>query len=106
MGEERSLRVFENSVLRIIFGPKWVQVRGNNQNLNILYCTSNIISNKLERNEMGRVYGDGNRCIEFWCGNLRERDHRGDPGVDGMIILRLIFRKWDWAYGLGRAGSG
>jgi len=27
--------------------------------------------------------------------NLRERDHLGDPGVDGRIILRCIFRKWD-----------
>jgi hypothetical protein len=24
-----------------------------------------------------------------------ERDHWGDPGVDGRIILRRIFRKWD-----------
>ena len=31
----------------------------------------------------------------FWWGNLRERDHLGDPGVDGRIILRWIFRKWD-----------
>jgi hypothetical protein len=30
----------------------------------------------------------------------------GDPGVDGMIILRWIFRKWDVGYGLDRAGSG
>jgi len=22
-------------------------------------------------------------------------DHLGDPGVDGRIILRCIFRKWD-----------
>ena len=29
------------------------------------------------------------------CGNLRERDHLGDPGVDGRIILRWVFRKWD-----------
>jgi hypothetical protein len=28
-------------------------------------------------------------------GNLRERDHWGDSGVDGRIILRCIFRKWD-----------
>jgi hypothetical protein len=27
--------------------------------------------------------------------NLRERDHLGDPSVDGRIILRWNFRKWD-----------
>jgi len=31
----------------------------------------------------------------FWWGNLRERDHLEDPGRDGRIILRWIFRKWD-----------
>jgi len=31
----------------------------------------------------------------LWWGNLRERDHLGDPGVDGRIKLRWIFRKWD-----------
>jgi len=31
----------------------------------------------------------------FWWGNLRDRDHLEDPGVDGRIILRWIFRKWD-----------
>jgi hypothetical protein len=30
---------------------------------------------------------------EFWWENLRERDHLEDPGVDGRIILRWIFRK-------------
>jgi hypothetical protein len=28
-------------------------------------------------------------------GTLRERDHLEDPSIDGRIILRLIFRKWD-----------
>jgi hypothetical protein len=38
--------------------------------------------------------------------NLRERDHLEDKGIDGTIILRWIFRKWDIGYGLDRAGSG
>jgi hypothetical protein len=37
----------------------------------------------------------GRRVQDFWWGNLRERDHWGDPGVDGRVILRRIFRKWD-----------
>jgi len=31
----------------------------------------------------------------FWWGNLGDRDHLEDLGVDGRIILRWIFRKWD-----------
>ena len=31
----------------------------------------------------------------FWWGNLRERDHLGDQGVDERKILRWIFREWD-----------
>jgi hypothetical protein len=30
-----------------------------------------------------------------WWGNLREREHLEDTGIDGRIILRWIFRKWD-----------
>jgi len=26
---------------------------------------------------------------------MRERDHLEDQGLDGRIILRWIFRKWD-----------
>jgi hypothetical protein len=29
----------------------------------------------------------------FWWGNLREKDHWGNPVVDGRVILRRIFRK-------------
>ena len=34
-------------------------------------------------------------CTTFWWGNLRERDHWGNQDVDGRIILRWIFRKWE-----------
>jgi hypothetical protein len=45
-------------------------------------------------------------CIGFWWGNLKERDNWGGPGVDGRIILRWIFRKWDVRVRTGLAGSG
>jgi hypothetical protein len=36
----------------------------------------------------------GERRGVFWWRNLRERDHLEDPGVDGRVILRWIFREW------------
>jgi len=52
----------------------------------------------------------GGACIGFWWGNLREGDHWGDPGLDGRIILRWIFRKWDVGFWIGsswlRIGTG
>ena len=39
--------------------------------------------------------GRGETYTGFWWGDLRERDHLGEPGVDGRIILRWIYRKWD-----------
>ena len=47
------------------------------------------------------AYGGEERRVVFWWENLRERDHFGDPGVDGRIILRWIFRKWDVRVGTG-----
>ena len=46
MREEYRLRVFENRVLREIFGPKRVEVTGewrklHNEELNGLYCSPN-----------------------------------------------------------------
>jgi hypothetical protein len=37
--------------------------------------------------------GSGEAYTGLWLGNLRERDHLGDPGVDGRIIVRWILRK-------------
>jgi len=50
--------------------------------------------------------GEERGVYGVWWGNLRIRDQLGDPGVDGRIILRWIFRKLDVGYGLDRAGSG
>jgi len=46
--EERKLRVFENMVLRRIFGPRWDEVTGewrnfHNEELNDLYTSPNIV---------------------------------------------------------------
>jgi len=38
--------------------------------------------------------------LGFGGGNMRERDHLEDSGVDGRILLRWIFRKWDDGHGL------
>jgi hypothetical protein len=39
--------------------------------------------------------GKGKAYTGFRWGNLRERGHFEDPGVDGKIILRWILRTWD-----------
>jgi len=54
--------------------------------------------------------GEERRIHDFLWGNLSERDHLGDPGVNGRVILRWILRKWDVCLWTGsswlRIGTG
>jgi len=117
--EERWLSVFENRVLRRIFGPRRDEVtrewrKLHNEELHDLYCLPNIVRVIKSRRMRwaGHVahMGRGEACTGFWWGNLREGDHRGDPGTDGKMILRWIFRKWDVGVWTGlswlRIGTG
>ena len=82
--EERKLRVFENKVLRRIFGPRRNEVtvewrRLNNEELNDLYSSPNIVRVIKSRRmrwaghvaRMGKERG----WIGSWMGNRREGDH-------------------------------
>jgi len=44
--------------------------------------------------------GRGEVHIVFWWGNMRERDHLEDSGVDGRIMLNCILNKWMGELGL------
>ena len=103
MREEHRLRVFENRVLRRIFGSKRDEVREewkkiNNEELNDLYSPSGIfwaIKWRRMRWAGHTASMGGGVYTGFWWGNVRGRDHLEDSNIDGRIILKWIFRKWD-----------
>jgi hypothetical protein len=96
--------VFENRVLRRIFGPKRNEVTGewrrlHNEELNDLYVSPNIgrVIKLRGMRWAGHVACMGKREVHtgFWWGDLREGDHLGDLGIDGRIISKWIFKTWD-----------
>ena len=96
--------------MRGIFGPKRDEVRGewrklHNEELNDLYCSPNIVrvikSRRMKWAGHVARMGEGRGVYRVLVGKLKERDHWGDPDVDGRIILRWIFGKWE---GVARTG--
>ena len=96
--------MFENRVFWRVFGPKRDEVTGEWRKLHIeelrdLYSFPDIVrvlkSRRKRRVGMWCVWGRGELCTGFWWGNRRERGYWGDLDVDGRIILRWIFGRWE-----------
>jgi hypothetical protein len=93
-----ALRVFENRVLRKIFGPKRDEVTGGWINLhgvelhNFPLFTKHYISDQIKEDEMGEAcsaHGIDEKCAEkFWLESLKGRDHTEYIGVNGRKILK------------------
>jgi hypothetical protein len=90
------LRVFENRVLKRIFGPKRSEVTGewrklHNEDFTNLYFSPNIIRVISSRRMRwtGHVARMGERCgaYRILVGKPEERDRLEDPDTDGSIIL-------------------
>ena len=119
--EERRLRVFENRMLRRVFGPKRDEVTGerkklHNEELSDLYSLPNIVrvvkSRRMRWAGHVACMGEGRGVHRFLVGKPEEKNHWGDPEVDGRIILGWIFRKWEGVVGtrwswlrIGRGGG-
>jgi hypothetical protein len=94
--------VFENRVLRRIFGSRRDEVMGgwtklHNEELHNLYCSPSIIRIIKSRRMrwMGNVARMGRRGmhIRFWWESQKERYHWEDVDVGGRIILRWILER-------------
>jgi hypothetical protein len=51
------------------------------------------LDDQIKKNEMGRacgIYEGEKRCIQVTVGNLNERDHLEDVGINGRIILQWM----------------
>ena len=99
--EERKLRVFENKVLRRIFGPRRNKVTGewrtlHNKELNDLYSLPNIVQVIKSRRKKwaGHVahMGEERGAYRVLVGKPEGKRPLGRPG---WIILGNICRRWD-----------
>jgi hypothetical protein len=100
--------VYENRVLRRIFGNKrdevtWEWRKLHNEELHDPYSSPNIvqvIKSRIIRwaGHLARL-GRREAWAGFWWENLGGKDHLGNPGVDGRIILNGSSGSGIWWYG-------
>ena len=95
--EERRFRVFENRVLRRIFGPKRDEVTGewrklNNKELSDLYALPNIVrvvkSRRMRWAGHVALMGEGRGVHRVLVGKPEGKRPLGRPRRNGRIILR------------------
>jgi hypothetical protein len=109
--EEHRLRVFENRVLRRIFGPKREEDRSwrklHNDELHTLYSSPNIVkvikSRRLMWAEHVARMGEERGVYRVWLGGPNVRDHWEDLGVGGRITLSWIIKLYLRERGFDRA---
>jgi hypothetical protein len=106
--EEHRLRVFENRVLRRIFGPKRYEVTGewrklHSEELHNLYSSPDIIWQIKSRRMMwaGHVarMGEERKLYKVLVRTPKEKYHSEDQGVGGKI-------ESEWILQLGRLAGG
>jgi hypothetical protein len=92
--------VFENRMLRRIFGPKRDEVTGgwrklHNEELNNLYSSPNIIRIIKSRRMRWTVThtGEMRNAYNFFIGKPEGKKHSEDLGICRSIILKWILRK-------------
>jgi hypothetical protein len=103
--EEHGLRVFENRVLRRIFGPKWDEVTGewrklHNEELHILYSSPNIIRQiKLRRlrwaEQVARI-GEEKNVYNVLIGKPEGKRPLGRPRHRWEDGIRMDLREIGW----------
>jgi hypothetical protein len=97
--------VFENRVLRRIYGPKRDKVTGewrklNNEEHHNLYSSPDIIrqvkSRRMRWAGMWHAWERRRKCTRFWWESPKERDHCEYQGVGGKIGSEWILGRLAW----------